>query len=281
MTLGDAIQSLLRAFRADASVHPNPDGHGQFVIHPSDHEVTGLDGLHRCQRVHRMDDVNSFAAWLLRHADPKIAEIFVDADHIIAGLDPKDDAHDKVRCDLVLHPRAARWRAILGKRLDQKTLHRHLIATADDFEDWKVADDNLGSYGRILAGEVAKLEIARRGDYTAHLDPRGFYTFQGGNEHTDVAGRIPASFKFEIPWFRGVCLPTEEACTYSVEVLLDMDVDNPASPGFVLAAPDLPLVEYQAREDAVAWLRHLLPDEFLVGLGSYGINRVEARSDQS
>jgi hypothetical protein len=68
-------------------------------------------------------------------------------------------------------------------------------------------------------------------------------------------------------------VPAGEA-TYELEVHLHLQVRDNAGPLFELACPNLDVVLREARLDAVAWLRHLLGAEFLVGLGDLKLNSV-------
>ena len=52
-----------------------------------------------------------------------------------------------------------------------------------------------------------------------------------------------------------------------------MEVEDNAV-AFVLTCPSLPLVVHEARLDAVAWLKHLLHDDFMVGLGALRLEAV-------
>ncbi len=262
----------------------NPDGHGIVIVHRDNEIVSMVAGRYENRRGHRFDDVSTFAEWLLRHAEPELAEILVAADAIVAGLDPRTDHSDQVSCALSLHPTAARWLgALTTQQMSQRDLYRFLMGSLDSFADEMVGDDNLGSYGRLLAGNLQKLKIATKGEYESHLDPRGFWSFVGGSAKTEVSGKLPTSFEITIPWFQGVHWPIpSDLCQYRLEVLLEMDTADPAKPTFRLEAPALDLLKHAARQDAVKWLRHLLDGNdsddatatFLVGLGTYRTERV-------
>lgn len=256
-------------------VHDAPSGHGKVIVHHESQKVTFAIGPSRRRRNHNFDDVGTFAKYLNRHANPKDAEILVAAESIVAGLTPSADNGDRITCDLALHPLAERWKEIITtKALSQKQLYRFILGSLDSFG---------GDSGRALAGELSKLRIVRSGEYTAELNERGYYAFSGGSDKTSVDGKIPASFEIHTPWFRGVSKhsPSTDGhdafdfeCRYTLEVLLDMNTQDPKNPTFSLAAPGLDLLQHQAREDAVAWLRHLLEGDFLVGLGTYRTERV-------
>ncbi len=285
-----AIETL-KALFTKPQQWQNPDGHGIVIVHRDNEIVSMVAGRHENRRGHRFDDVSTFAEWLLRHADARQAEILVAAESIVAGLEPQRDNGDTVSCALALHPTAARWLgALTTQQMSQRDLYRFLMGSLDSFADEMVGDDNLGSYGRLLAGNLQKLKIATKGEYESHLDPRGFWSFVGGSAKTEVSGKLPTSFEITIPWFQGVCLvfgdggpsSVQVLCSYRLEVLLEMDTADPARPTFRLEAPTLDLLKHGARQDAVKWLRHLLDanaedDEaatFLVGLGTYKTERV-------
>lgn len=81
----------------------------------------------------------------------------------------------------------------------------------------------------------------------------------------ELQGRIPTQFGIRIPIIAGVLDAEGVEVSYGATVLLSMDIDQAVS--FKLSCPALPLIEHQARLDAVAYLKRLLGGEFMVGLG--------------
>lgn len=290
ISIAKALEAIRSQFTASHHVIANPSGHGSVLVHRDNMDVHTLKGPTRSKRCHKFTDVSTFAAWLNRHADPALAEILVDADKIVAGLEPKTDEFDRITCHLTVHPAAARWKTFLEKpQVTQRELHRFLLGSLGDFEDQVVDDENIGSYGAILAANLAMLEVIKHDTLAANLDERGFYSFGGQSSKAEVSGKIPTKFEIVIPWFRGVRdveddSPVEPAlCAYTLEVLVSMDIDG-SRPLFTLEAPTLPLLLDGARDDAVTWLENLLeaafdddgePVEFLVGLGKFAVEPVE------
>lgn len=282
-----ALEYLVDLVRPVAHEIKHQNG-SRTVIHPEGHVVTFLDGDTRGERLHRFADVDSLAAWLNRHADPKLCEVLVDDSEVVAGLDPLWPGRACVKADLTPHPRATSWRSILGKGLSQRDLYTHLVASAADFDDHVVQvsgkAQNLGSLGLIIADELSKFRAVVRGEYEAVLDPRGYFQVRGSSDTTEVTGKIPSTFTVEVPWFLGVQLhPTSIApdeawepieATYRLELRLAVDVAPGRPPVFQVTCPSLKLVEHQARQDLVKHLDNMLDDGFLVSVGEYQVSDI-------
>lgn len=269
-TYSDVLAWLQSASHPLATVE-TPQG-GLLTISPDTYAGTDYYP-DKGRRLHRFTAVDSFADWLNRHADPKKAEVLIGSDEISAGLDPSTPNADVVRCSLELHPRAERWRKVLGRPLSQKAFYR-LIVTADDDlgEAIDPAGKVVGRTSEFIAGEVSKLRVSKGAEYTAELDSRGNYKMRGGTDKTEVSGRLPSKLELTIPWFLGVSRfkTVPHVAEYELTLHVDIDTDtDPKNPTFSLSAPGLDLLVHEAHGDACAWLNHLLADGFLVGRGSF------------
>ena len=275
------VRALFQPATADLKTKPNPNGHGDLAVVRAGYTVEKLPGLMRSRRSHTFDDLTSFAEWLNRHVadgDRQRCEILATETAVDADLAPADPYSDTARCALKAHPLFAAWQSILGKPLNQKQLHAFIRGAVSSFST--IEDVNQGD---VIAAEVRKVQVSGNAELTTELDETGFYRVEVAGTRTAVASRIPPSFVINVPIFAGVQMLAKDGETtaavgearYSLGVLLSMDV---AGEGkgilFHLACPELPVVLHQARLDAVAYLRSLLGEGFLVGLGAIGTEDV-------
>lgn len=276
--LGGLAAGATRAF-GEASVAPvtgpNPNGHGAVVLVRQGYEIKPLDGKKRNQRSHTFEDLGSFAAWLNRHADGKATEILVDSktDQVHAALQPGVHETDTVTCLLAPHPRVKRWLNVFGQPLNQEQFHRLLVSCQDDFRPLtdKAGKPVGGTEGEWLAAQVSKLEVVSGGVITMQLDERGVTSFAGKTEKNEVTGTIPARIKIDVPWLIGVQplqdgKPAGYDSAYQLEVFLRIR-GTKEGPIFTVDCPNLEVVKREAMLDGVAWVKHLLKPDFLVGLG--------------
>lgn len=268
MTLIEIILSTLQDFVSPVPAPETidaPRGRGAKVVGVrSDYKLETLPGPERSKRAHVFHDLGSFADWLNRFA--KVAEgveILVGDEEAKAVLG--DDPHASlVTCQLRNHPTFDAWQKALGTKQNPKAFHAFLRSVSGTF------DDGSGGVnaGDVLSGELQKLKAVTTGDIDMNVDPRGFYTVNGSTSRVQVDAKIPPSFTIHTPIFVGIPDPGVEGQErrYALEILLTMDVED-GGIGFTLTCPGLARVLHEARLDAVAHLRALLNEGFLVGLG--------------
>jgi hypothetical protein len=285
--LGNALVAALGSPSPEITIVPDPNGKASLALVREGFRVEKLAGRNKGQRKHTFADAESFAAWLMRHADPKIAEILVDDAEAIALLDPRVVDSDVVEMPIVYHPRFARWSALFNQKVSQKTLYKFLVASFEDFASSPIeGSTEKFSFGEKLAGDLLKFEAVRNTEVTIVLDERGFTQFQAHTDKVNVQGKIPPKFSIQLPVLAGALDPaTSEEFVYDIELLLEVippEANTKGPPSFIISCPKLPLVLTQARADLVVWLRHLLAGkDFLVGLGkaeTASVPDVEPRS---
>lgn len=253
---------------APVVVTPNPNGKGALVLVRQGYVLGEKPGVDVHQRVHRFDDLGGYAAWLKKHAKPEPTEILFQTDgRVSAALAPADRYGDIVTAQLKRHPRLERWLRLVGKHLDQRTLHRHIVSSLDDFPRARTTDGHdLGSAGEHLAAGVAKLAVKKDGHVEVTLDDLGYTRFVAGDKNTELTGKLPPKFTIRVPWFLGA----DPYGTYDIDVHLAVDPDD-GGITFELEVPNLAVVEHAALLDAVEFLRGELGEEWLVGLGALGV----------
>lgn len=264
----EALEGFVDGIPLRLDLKPHPRGHGQIALVRDGYQIQALDGEKRRRRTHTFADVRSLAEWLLKHADPKETEILVGTSNVQAGLEPGTRDGDVVSGLLTMHPRLARWAGIFGREISQKHLHSFIIAAVDDVG---IATDKNGEahrFGPILAAQLQKLQVMREENYDLQLDELGNVKFAGSNESTTVSGSLPGAFSIRVPWYLGVEDENGYEQRYGLDILLRMD-SRERPPEFTLSCPSLKVVEHEARLDAVAFLRRLLGEDWLVGIGTY------------
>lgn len=282
-TLFDKIFRSLTEPAPALSPLPAPRGLGSAVVAVrSDYNVEVLPGPETSRRTHNFHELRSFADWLNRFAAPDAAEILVGDTAAKAVLG--DDPHaSEVTCLLRHHPTFALWHKAFGVKQAPKAFHAFIRSVAATF------DTGTGGVNAadVLSGEMQKLKAVTTGDVEMSVDPRGFYSVIGNTAKVQVDAKIPPTFSISTPIFVGIpkmSLPIIPAATgaevelvvglsepfderlYSLEILLTMDVESNGI-FFTLTCPTLDRVLHEARLDAVAHLRTLLKEGFLVGLG--------------
>ncbi len=270
--------AYIRGMARTAERIEDPGHLGAFVIHDQSTQCTALMSPQEAVSAHKFADVDSLAAWLLKHAKPGPTEVLVAATEIRASPDPARAGRTGVSAKLHPHPRAQRWFDAFKKGLSQRDLFRLLIVAEEDFPQLTLADGSPAGSGNF-AHEVRKLSVKRDSAFAAELDHRGFYKVRDESASTELSARVPSEFEIVVPLLQGirdasdVVMDAPEPhgaleCTYTLRILLDIDMSM-AAPQFTLSAPGLELAQHEALRDAAAWLRHLLGDEWLVGLGDY------------
>jgi len=252
----------------------NPSGHGTVAVVKEGYRLEKLPGKQKNARKHVFHDPRSLAEWLNREADAGATDILVAQKDIACCLTPEDPHGDMVRCEMQHSPEFVAWSgAFAGRSFSQKDLHAFIRGNLQSFS----GDGGPVNPGKVLASDIQKLSVNSGKEFTGELDPMGYYRFQGGTGRAAVEGSIPPSFEIEIPVFVGVARPNEESeIRYPLEVLVSIDIDDDRDEkcSFKLSCPSLPLVLHQARIDTATFLRSLLNDGFLVGLGVLAVQPV-------
>ena len=161
-------------------------------------------------------------------------------------------------------------------KMGQRDLHHLCSAAIEDIGQLQnAAGDDLGSYGEWLASQIGQLEVMTGGTFESHLDPSGTLIFQGASAKTNISGKIPPRFSITVPYYLGVFDPeTDLPRDYELEILLRTEVTKDGVPMFTLSCPGLDVVKLEALQDAAGWLRSLLGDKFLVGMGALALRSV-------
>lgn len=248
-----------------------PDGNGKMALVRQGFEVKLFEGARANKRTHHFEDLGSFAAWLLKHADPNVVEILVDETVVFALLDPKNPNGDIVICPLAIHPTAQRWfDAIERTALSQKEVAKLIVSALCDFDDTST-NGVVGSYGSELAIQIRKFNAVKDSEVTVEIDELGVTTFQAVSEKTKVSGSLPPTFDVHVPLYLGIKNDDDQEPTYDLQLFLEILVREKAAPLFNLSAPNLKLTIREARLEAANFLQRLLNVEgkppFLVGLG--------------
>lgn len=252
-----------------------PDGNQQLAVVKEGYRLERILGPTKNAREHTFHDLKSAAEWLNRHADVAEVEILADEAEVVAALTPGDPTGDVVRARMIAHPMLSSWTGIFGKPLNQKALHAQVRGNKAAFRESAPGV----SEAEVISGELKKLSVGNTSDLQGELDEMGYYRFQSSTGRVEVSGRIPSSFEIVVPVFIGVEDEHGIECRYPIEILVWMNADGGAV-AFTLSAPGLPLIMHQARLDAVAYLRSLLNDGFLVGLGTAKLRTVPKISEQ-
>lgn len=278
----EAITSNVTAFLrllSDPAPTPtlvdDPRGRGgSIVVTRDDYKVERIPGPERAKRTHVFHDLGSYAEWLKRWAKPEKTEILVgdtQARALLEGQDRATDPAADVTCLLRHHPTFAAWKAAFGVKQDPKAFHAFIRSVARTFP----ANGGGVSGADVLSGELAKLKAVKGGEVNSSVDARGFYAVSGVTSTLQVDAKIPTAFTIRSPIFVGIPDPDAalEDRLYDLEILLAMDVAE-SGISFTLTCPTLDAVLHQARLDAVAHLRALLGEGFLVGLGDIATTAV-------
>ena len=274
---GDRPRDTIDALRAGlgaAPAAPNVkqlDGSDGIVFTPAGSAVTLPAVSVRCHVFH---DPQSLAGWLVDWTDSDRVEVLVDETRVVAVVDGEQPQHDEIECQLKFHPVFDRWRAVFGKRLDQKALHGLLRRTVADFCGREVtmpggATERVGPGDKLLAG-ISKLQVRKDRSFRVDLGTKGETLVRASDEKNEASFELPDMFEIEVPIFVGVEVldktfkPVEPK--YIIRVLVEVDLDD-LTPRFTLSAPDLALQMLDARRDVARCLREKLGEGWTVGLG--------------
>lgn len=269
--LGEAA----RAGATPAALDPieNPNGDGKLVIVREGYTVHPLPGERQNARTHVFGDIASLAAWLTREVveDRRHSvDLLVAEKQITAHLDSRNPCADVVTCPLVFHPSYVAWSAVFGKALTQKEFHAFIRGQIDTFA---------GNAGDQLANEITKINLISGRELTMELDPLGYHRVHGSTSKAGIDAALPPRFQIVIPILLGVREEDDVEAKYVIDVFLSADVvedeDGDKAVKLGVAASNLPLVLYEARLDAVAYLKRLAVG-FDVMLGQAATKEVPA-----
>lgn len=236
----------------------NPSGDGQVAAVRDGYRLERLAGPRRARRVHVFDDLRTFAEFIVREADPAKADILVDATEVRARFTPALPGSDEITCRLAPHPTFEAWAGALGNPISQRDILRLVRGHAE----------SLGDQAEMLLAKLQQVSVVTGGDFRREIDATGSTRLFGGTDKTTINISLPAKILVITPIFAGVEGSIGESeRTYVLEIFVSMDPIAKAV-AFTLDCPGLALMERTARRDAVAFLRGLLGDSFLVGIGA-------------
>ncbi|HVM94837.1 MAG TPA: hypothetical protein VMT89_00545 [Candidatus Acidoferrales bacterium] len=254
----------------------DPSGNGGLVAVRNGYTLARYNGQSRMARNHKFLDIRSFADFLNRHVDsgePRLAaEILAREYQIVAQLSPRDLNSDTLTCDIQKHPAFVPWDNLFGRQITQRDLLAFVRANKTAF--LTAGDDTIGDYEQLVGG-LKTLEIIGTKTLKTTVEEHGFISLDSDEGKVEHRGKLPTSFRLQLPILLGVCdEPAADAkeLQYSLEVLVFMDTDDGVS--FKLICPELAMILHKAREDALAFLRMLLEEGFLVGMGTLATAQV-------
>jgi hypothetical protein len=278
--IAEGLQKLLDMIQPPIAPNGGPtDKKGnQYVVVRDGYTIKGLEPPSAAQRVHRFTDLRSFAEWLLRHADPKLTEISVGDEEVMAVLNGKQVHPDRITCELVKHPTFEAWEDALNVEIGQVAFHQLVRANRE----------SLGAGAEDLMSSLSQMKAVSGGEVEVHIDPTGFTKFSGRKNTLEVEGAVPPEIRVVTPVYDGVEREEDDGeggdallQEYILDVLVRMNyqADNFT---FKLIEPALELVMRSARRDVKRFLDRLLASEttgeFLVGMGTlsgHEVKRIE------
>lgn len=230
-----------------------PPGVQQFVAVREDFEIVPVVSRAPSPgRRHVFADVESFAAFVLKHLpDGMAVEVLADTDRIAAVSGPTW-SRDEITCVLTKHPDFLGWEAMFGRMWKQKALVRELIARGHTL---------IGEEG--IVGHLQKLDVSNVSEITSHVTEHGNYEIAGQRQTTKMSAKLPGSFRVDVPVYLD-----RPAHTLIVGVVIE---DVSGEPTFSLRPRNLDVVKLAAYREEVARLRSLLGAAYLVGAGRLGL----------
>ena len=268
--LASLSTGLLSAMGPPVESIDDPDGDGVVLFYREGYKSLHMEGPERRVRGHVFGDLESLAAHLNRHALPEVADVLVSADKAVADFMPHTLNDDIVSCPMVVHPCARRWLEAMRSWLTQRDFLLLVLSAAEDFASEAEA--------KALAGELQMLKVVSGGEMKTELDQHGRTKFSGAHRSKKYEGEIPQRIVLQVPLFVGICREAEGEwveATYPLELFIHV-LDEEKGFKFKLSCPGFEVVQHQAVREAAEWLRHLLNDGFLVGLGSHNTGAVPA-----
>lgn len=277
----DTAEGVQDVLTDAVTVLPAPNGDGEIFVTRAPYTLADKPGPRVGARRHQIEDVDSLADWLKRHADAAVVEVLVGKSEIVAILDPRNPTSDRITTPLAFHPRFDRWVAATGKRLEQFAFQRLVLTAAEDFGKlWSTEGDDLGSEGQKLAEGLLKFSMGRNTEVAVEYDAAGFATVNGKSEKTNVSSKIKPYYDLYVPVHLGIVDGDDKERIYKVRLFVQVVLQD-GQPVFVLSIPELEVVRRQARLDVAAHLRRRVGDTFLVGLGEAKVEAVAALRPQA
>lgn len=281
MSAAEALSALLD--RLSSTVTTTIDGSVFVTAGQHRHALRGPVTAH--QPKHTFHDVSSFALWVRRWWKSQSAEILFSApagqsSATFRGIEDASMASPGlVSCQLLEHPRVARWRKACGAPLNQQSFYKLVALAKADFPEDK---DGVSQAHRLLSA-LRTLRASRSTQFAGELDDRGRFRVATVGTTTDISATFDSELVITLPLYAGGCQRE-----YLVKVLVDVDVDKNNQPVFELSM-DLTEVRMEAARDEARNLTNLLrglildgkafpeiaPD-WLVGIGDLGTEAVSA-----
>lgn len=260
----EGLVNKFGAATAKLALVPSPDGKNALGLVRAGYQAIPYPGRTEPRPAHWFHDLGDFAAYLNRHAkDRPRCDILVAPTEARAVFDHDDPQSPHIGCRLRWHPDYEAWMGVLGKPLDIAALHDHVRAVMPTFT---ALEDGEVPVGEMLLGQLSKLEVIKGGALKVSVAANGLIEFAGAEDKTTVTGRFPDRFTVVLPVYESILNRLNEPDTYTLEVLLSLKIVNGA-PVFTFRAPRHEVVELDALRGAVAYLRGLLDESFLVGVG--------------
>lgn len=259
----DVLRRVARQLLVPSSavvLTPRPDGRGALTLVREGYTLHREEAPPVSIATHVFADLDSFAAYLNRHASPPTTDILFDAPTFTASFNWGNPAAPVVTATI---PHTAEYRALIaamGRPLPVAAFFEW-VRTVGPYLD-PIGDMPMGEF---LLGQLQRIEVAQEGTLKIETQANGLVSFSGGSQTTTVSGRFPSEFTATLGVFDTAGLNPIE-----VQVLLTLVVRDGA-PRFLLRIPQQETVERDASQDMVDHLSHLLSDGFLVGRGRHQV----------
>lgn len=251
-----------------SSIVPDPDGIHANVLIRDGYTLKRIDGATEARPSHTFKDVRCFADYLNREYDRNRldagdCDIVMSEGRFTAYFDPYDKAGTNVACQLEPDTDFWAWQNASETTMSVDAFHkfiRRVLPTFLPFDGGKV------SLGEYLLTQLGSLKVSQDSEVEIRTNRVGLVEFSGGTGKTTVSGKMPDTFKVCTPVYEGVLDADGNPMVYTFDVLLTVKVEG-GKPAFSFCIPRYHQVVREAQLDAVAYLRDLLHDDFLVGVG--------------
>lgn len=252
----ESLLSFLRDHLAPPVVAPPfstpPDSSGIMAVKDGYKvQATPRPTAQRRVRRHAFEDIDSLAAFCVRHFDPRTTEILA-APGKVGVLSGLGWTQDVVTCGMAHDPAFVAWRRVFGVALDQRKAYAAINALREEVVD--------GS-GALAAFRT--LEVHSKGEFKMNLLASGAVEFVSSANGVSVTGKIPETITVRVPVYRG-----GPALDIEVQIVPDLSATPPT---FALQPRNLDQACETAFEAELARLREGLGGDaggFLVSRGS-------------
>lgn len=269
MNLSDLLQSIVHALHPapTPTLVAAPDGLQRVALVPEGYTLERLAGPKGSRPSHIFHDVRDLCSYLKIRADPTTTDVLLRDGQIMADLDASTPHAGRVSCQLLSHPLWLLWARMLGQPLATEDLLEGLRAVRETLPPPK---DGQPAQADVLISSLGSFSVISVGEYKTETDRLGNVSFRGATEKTSVTDTVPASVTVHAPLIAGIQRLEDGRlveAVYKIPVLLKLRIGKDKAPSWTLSAPTLPLIKAEALADAVAYVRHLLGDGWLVGMG--------------